>query len=41
MFEGFKPHDEPVLAVDDVSFSKEQCGNIASKYNGGATTMEI
>ena len=36
---GFKPHDEPVLAVDDVSFSKEQCGEIASKYNAGTSTI--
>ena len=39
MIEGFKPHDEPVLAVDDVSFSNEQCGDIASKYNGDASTI--
>ena len=32
IIEGFKPHDEPKLAVDDISFSREQCETIASKY---------
>ena len=40
IIEGFKPHDEPKLAVDDISFSIEQCETIASKYNGGVTKME-
>ena len=40
IIEGFKPHDEPKLAVDDISFSIEQCETIASKYNGGVTMME-
>ena len=33
MIEGFKPHSEAVLAVYEIFFSKEQCGDIASKYN--------
>ena len=40
IIEGFKPHDEPKLAVDDISFSIEQCETISSKYNGGVTVME-
>ena len=40
IIEGFKPHDEPKLAVDDISFSKEQCEEISCKYNGGVTMME-
>ena len=40
IIEGFKPRDEPKLAVDDISFSKEQCEEITCKYNGGVTMME-
>ena len=39
MIEGFKPHSEVVLAVDEISFSKVHCGDIASKYNRGAPTI--
>ena len=39
IIEGFKPHVEPKLAVDDISFSKEQCQQIACKYNGDVTIM--
>ena len=39
MIEGFKPHSEAVLAVDDISFSEEHCEEITSKYNRGASTI--
>ena len=41
IIEGFKPHNEALLAVDDISFSKEQCEKKASKYNGGAPMLVI
>ena len=39
MIEGFKPHSEAVLAVDDISFSEEQCEEITSKCNRDASTI--